>query len=68
IEAYYRYIRDNYVFLTHAMVNPQNDRSKASDEQTDKFTHLGVVEERPVGLVVRGAKMLATLGAFTDEV
>lgn len=68
IRNYYRYIRDNDLFLTHAIINPQNDRSKASYEQEDMFTHLGVVEEKPEGLVVRGAKMLATLAPITDEV
>ena len=65
---YYKYIRDNDLFLTHAIINPQNDRSKASHEQSDEFTHLGVVEDRPDGFVVRGAKMLATLAPITDEV
>ena len=68
IENYYEHLRKNDIFLTHAIVNPQNDRSKNSHEQADQFTHLGVVEERPEGIVVRGAKMLATLAALTDEV
>ncbi|HWO96599.1 MAG TPA: 4-hydroxyphenylacetate 3-hydroxylase N-terminal domain-containing protein [Bacillus sp. (in: firmicutes)] len=68
IRNYYRYIRDHDLFLTHAIINPQNDRSKASHEQNDMFTHLGTVEETPEGLVVRGAKMLATLAPITDEV
>ena len=68
IEAYYRHLRDNDIFLTHAIVNPQNDRSKTSHEQSDTFTHLGVVKETPEGIIVRGAKMLATLAAITDEV
>lgn len=68
IRNYYRYIRDNDLFLTHAIINPQNDRSKASHEQNDMFTHLGTVEETAEGLVVRGAKMLATLAPITDEV
>ncbi|HWO97626.1 MAG TPA: 4-hydroxyphenylacetate 3-hydroxylase N-terminal domain-containing protein [Bacillus sp. (in: firmicutes)] len=68
IRNYYRYIRDNDLFLTHAIINPQNDRSKASHEQNDMFTHLGTVEETSEGLVVRGAKMLATLAPITDEV
>ncbi|SOC40187.1 4-hydroxyphenylacetate 3-hydroxylase family protein [Ureibacillus acetophenoni] len=68
IENYYRHLRDNDLFLTHAIVNPQNDRSKNSHQQSDTFTHLGVVEERKDGIVVRGAKMLATLAAITDEV
>lgn len=65
---YYRYVRDNDLFLTHAIINPQNDRSKSSHEQQDMFTHLGAVKETPEGLVVRGAKMLATLAPITDEV
>ncbi|WP_078411718.1 4-hydroxyphenylacetate 3-hydroxylase family protein [Priestia abyssalis] len=68
IRNYYRHIRDHDLFLTHAIINPQNDRSKASHEQNDMFTHLGTVEETPEGLVVRGAKMLATLAPITDEV
>jgi len=68
IVNYYKYIRDNDLFLTHAIVNPQNDRSQSSHGQQDEFTHLGVVKETDEGLVVRGAKMLATLGPITDEV
>lgn len=68
IRNYYKYLRDNDLFLTHAIINPQNDRSKTSHEQNDTFTHLGAVKETPEGLVVRGAKMLATLAPITDEV
>ena len=32
------------------------------------FTHLGVVKETPEGLIVKGAKFLATLAPVTDEV
>ena len=68
IVNYYKYIRDNDLFLTHAIINPQNDRSKSSSEQEDTFTHLGVVKETEEGLIVRGSKMLATLAPLTDEV
>ncbi|AMA73461.1 MULTISPECIES: 4-hydroxyphenylacetate 3-hydroxylase family protein [Aneurinibacillus] len=68
IRRYYRLVRDNDLFLTHAIINPQNDRSKSSHEQQDMFTHLGAVKETPEGLVVRGAKFLATLAPVADEV
>ncbi|WP_226087758.1 4-hydroxyphenylacetate 3-hydroxylase family protein [Mesobacillus sp. S13] len=68
VRNYYKYMRDNDIFLTHAIINPQNDRSKNSHEQKDTYTHLGAVKETPDGLVVRGAKMLATLAPVTDEV
>jgi len=64
---YYDYCRKNDLFLTHAIVNPQTDRSKNSAEQENPFAHLGVVKESADGLVVRGAKMLATHGPTADE-
>src|SRR5262249_33214817 len=67
IRNYYRYCRDRDLFLTHAIVNPQSDRSKGSHQQEAAFTHLGVAEETKDGLVVRGAKMLATHGPTADE-
>ena len=67
VRNYYKYCRDRDLFLTHALVNPQTDRSKASHEQEDAFAYLGVVEETKDGLIVRGAKMLATHGPTADE-
>lgn len=65
---YFEYIRENDLFLTHALITPQNDRSKSSAEQADEFLHMGVVRETPEGIIVRGARMLATLGPIADEV
>jgi 4-hydroxyphenylacetate 3-monooxygenase oxygenase component len=67
VRGYYKYCRDRDLFLTHAIVNPQTDRSRGSHEQQGEFAHLGVVDESKDGLVVRGAKMLATHGPTADE-
>jgi 4-hydroxyphenylacetate 3-monooxygenase oxygenase component len=67
VQRYYRRCRDNDLFLTHAIVNPQTDRSKSSAQQEEPFIHLGVVKETKDGLIVRGAKMLATHGPTADE-
>jgi 4-hydroxyphenylacetate 3-monooxygenase oxygenase component len=67
VRDYYDYCRDRDLFLTHAIVNPQTDRSKGSHQQENAFVHLGVVEESKDGLIVRGAKMLATHGPTADE-
>lgn len=64
---YYEFVRDNDLFLTHVLVNPQIDRSKASSEQEDPFIHLRKVEETAEGIIVRGAKMLGTMGPLTEE-
>lgn len=67
VRQYYRYCRSGDLFLTHAIVNPLVDRSKTSSEQADEYAYLGVVEETRDGLIVRGAKMLATHGPTADE-
>lgn len=68
LRAYVRHIRDNDLLLTHAIVTPQIDRSKGSTEQADPYLHLGIVKRSEDGLVVRGARMLATMGPIADEV
>jgi len=67
IRAYYEYVRENDLFLTHALITPQTDRSKASKDQADAFLHMGVVRETAEGLIMRGARMLATHGPIADE-
>jgi 4-hydroxyphenylacetate 3-monooxygenase oxygenase component len=68
VTRYYRYCRDNDLFLTHTLVNPPVDRSKSASQQADEFAYLGIVEENKDGLIVRGAKMLATHGPTADEI
>jgi anthranilate 3-monooxygenase (FAD)/4-hydroxyphenylacetate 3-monooxygenase len=66
--AYYRYVRDNDLLLSHALITPQNDRSRTSSEQAEENLHLRVVDESSAGIIVKGARMLATLGPVADEI
>jgi anthranilate 3-monooxygenase (FAD)/4-hydroxyphenylacetate 3-monooxygenase len=68
IVKYYEYVRENDLFLSHALISPQTDRSKASSQQVDPHLHMGVVRETPDGVVIRGARMLATMGPICDEI
>jgi 4-hydroxyphenylacetate 3-monooxygenase len=65
---YYRYARDNDLYLTYVLINPQADRSKGPGEQQDRFLSAGVVDEDAEGVTIRGGKMLATGGVFANEV
>jgi aromatic ring hydroxylase len=56
---YYKYCQENDVFVAHAAINPQVDRSKASSEQKDPYAHLRVVRKPKDGLLVRGVKMIS---------
>lgn len=68
LEAYYRYARDNDIYLTYVIINPQADRSKGAGEQADPYLTAGVVDRDASGITVRGAKMLATGGVVANEV
>ncbi len=67
MRRYYEFVRDNDLCLTHALTNPQVNRAKQASEMPDPYIALGVVEETDEGVVVRGARMMATL-PIADEI
>ncbi len=64
---YQKYIRDNDLILTHSIINPQVDRSVSEAEQGGGEVALHKVGETDDCIIVRGARMLATLAPFSDE-
>ncbi len=68
VRRYYEDIREHDRCLTHTLINPQANRSKTVGEQPDPFLPAGIVEENSRGLVIRGARLLATLAPFADEI
>jgi 4-hydroxyphenylacetate 3-monooxygenase oxygenase component len=60
-------LRDEDLCTTHALMNPQVDRSKPEAEQAMGQVSLHQVGETADAIVVRGARMLATLAPFADE-
>ena len=62
---WYRESQERVLFLSHAIVHPPVDRSRPPDEVADVFVH--VVRETDAGLVVRGAKVVATGSALTHH-
>lgn len=70
---YYDYCRKNDVSLTHALIDPQIDRSKSSsyrlaDDNADRPGAVRKVDENDDGIIVSGARMLATLGPQAEEI
>jgi 4-hydroxyphenylacetate 3-monooxygenase oxygenase component len=63
---YYRYAREHDLVLTHALGDPQIDRSASPLDDPDLA--LRVIEERADGVVIRGAKQLATLAPLSHDV
>ena len=69
IRNYYEYIRENDLVLTHTLVNLQRSRAVGAtpfDDRTE--VALSVVGETGAGIIVRGARVLATLGPLSDEI
>ncbi|MDV3293144.1 MAG: 4-hydroxyphenylacetate 3-monooxygenase, oxygenase component [Nitrososphaerales archaeon] len=67
IQNYYEYVRENDLLLTHTLINPQVNRAVGPSKQADPFIAARVLEKRSDGVVVRGARMLATL-PIADEI
>jgi 4-hydroxyphenylacetate 3-monooxygenase len=64
---YYTYLRENDLCLTHTLINPQSNRAVGASQQADPFLAARVKDETDAGLVIRGARMLATL-PMADEI
>ena len=47
VRNYYRYCRDRDLFLTHALVNPQTDRSKAVARAGGRRSPISAWSRRP---------------------
>ncbi|SDI17458.1 4-hydroxyphenylacetate 3-hydroxylase family protein [Nonomuraea jiangxiensis] len=60
---WYRESQEKVLFWNHAIVHPPVDRNRPPDEVADVFVH--VDEETDAGLVVSGAKVVATGSVLT---
>jgi 4-hydroxyphenylacetate 3-monooxygenase len=60
---WYREAQEKCLFMNHAIVNPPVDRSRPPDEVADVYVH--VEKETDKGVIVSGAKVVATGSALT---
>lgn len=65
---YHRHIRDHDLTLTHSLINLQRSRTVSGLFNLQEGTALQVMRETDAGIVVRGARVLATLGPLSDEI
>lgn len=65
---YYVHARDNDLYLTYVIINPQVDRSKAVADLDSDDPMMKIVDEDSEGVTVRGAKMLGTSSIMANEV
>lgn len=65
--CYHQYIRENDLCLTHTLIHPQANRGVGAARQPDPFLAARIKEETDAGIVIKGARMLATL-PISDEI
>lgn len=68
MKTYYRYVAGNDLFLTHALLDPQLDKSKLRHQQIDPNICLRVVDRNQDGLILHGVKRIATAAPYADEI
>ena len=68
---YHRYCMENDLFLTHALGDPQVDRSEQPQNeqraQREEDLALHVVQETSEGIIITGGKQLATAAPISNE-
>jgi 4-hydroxyphenylacetate 3-monooxygenase len=68
MRRYVEHLRENDVTLTHALINLQRSRNASGMFNLEEGTALEVKKETSAGIVVHGARILATLGPLSDEI
>ena len=68
VRRYYEYVRENDLLLTHTLVFPQANRSVGPSQQKEQTLAARIVDRNDSGIVIRGARLLATIGPIADEI
>jgi 4-hydroxyphenylacetate 3-monooxygenase len=68
VRRYHEHIREHDLTLTHALINLQRSRTVSGVLNLEEGTALHVVRETDAGVIVRGARVLATLAPISDEI
>jgi len=64
---FYDYARENDLTMTHTFIEPQVNRRRFYFEDEDVIIAAKIVDKTSEGLVIKGARLLATQGGITDE-
>ncbi|KAB7741537.1 4-hydroxyphenylacetate 3-hydroxylase [Parvibaculum sedimenti] len=64
---YQKFLRRNDISLTHTIIQPTIDKAQGDAPKPGNDVALHKVGETEHGIVVRGARILATLAPFADE-
>lgn len=66
--SFYEYACEHDISMTHTFIDPQVNRASFYFEDTDEPIAAKVVDKNEAGIIVKGARLLATQGGVTDEI
>lgn len=64
---FYEYARENDITMTHTFIEPQVNRKRYYYEDEEVTIAAKIIGKTSEGLVIKGARLLATQGGITDE-
>ncbi|WP_040208857.1 4-hydroxyphenylacetate 3-monooxygenase, oxygenase component [Neobacillus jeddahensis] len=68
ILSLYELARENDLSFTHTFITPQVNRSQLFFELSKEPISAKIIDRNEQGLIIKGARLLATQGGITDEV
>lgn len=68
LRDYYRFARDNDLFLTYVIINPLADRTRNVNDPANAAITAHITDQDSQGITVTGAKMLGTSAIMANEV
>ncbi|MFC4559466.1 4-hydroxyphenylacetate 3-monooxygenase, oxygenase component [Virgibacillus kekensis] len=66
--TFYEKAREKDLCFTHTFIEPQVNRASFYFEESDEPIAAKIIAENDEGIIVKGARLLATKGGITDEV
>ena len=67
LQTFYEYARENDISMTHTFIEPQVNRTQLYVERSKEPIAAKIVGRNEDGIVIKGARLLATQGGITDE-
>ncbi|MCZ8539627.1 4-hydroxyphenylacetate 3-monooxygenase, oxygenase component [Psychrobacillus psychrodurans] len=67
LQSFYEYARENDISMTHTFIEPQVNRTQLYVERSDEPIAAKIVGKNKDGIIIKGARLLATQGGITDE-
>ncbi|MFF2754047.1 4-hydroxyphenylacetate 3-monooxygenase, oxygenase component [Psychrobacillus sp. NPDC058041] len=68
LRSFYEYAREKDLSMTHTFIDPQVNRAPIYIEESEEPIASKVMDRNEEGIIVKGARLLATQGGITDEI